>query len=273
MNLFLKKSLGQHFLLDPTLIEKILRLAHLGAKDQVLEIGPGAGVMTEKIAEKAARLVAVEKDQRLVPLLKEKLSRFSHLQVIEGDFLELDLEKILTTSGGGKWKVIANLPYNIATEAVFRFLRASLHFSSLYLMVQKEVADRLTAGPGSKDYGILSIMTQIFSQNRTLLRLPPGAFTPPPKVHSALVEFQVAEAPRYPIHHLTTFESVIQAAFAQRRKMILNSLRGALGVGWRGAPLVDWEGLLRQAEIPATTRAEQVPIEKFVALANLLAPR
>ncbi len=258
-----KKSLGQHFLFNPSTIDKILRVAKVTPTDKILEIGPGPGRMTRRLAEQVQQLVAVEKDHRLAARLQEEFKESHHAKIIEADFLELEFEKELQQ---GKWKVVANLPYNIATEVIFHLLDRHFLFESFYLMVQKEVAERLTARPGSKNYGILSVFSQIFSENRIVMRLPPGAFSPPPKVDSALVEFQVHEIPRFDIHHLPTFESVIQAAFSQRRKMIRNSLRAQL----TRLPAGTLDQALSRAQIRPTDRAETVPIAQFVALANNL---
>lgn len=249
-----KKSLGQHFLYNPSTIEKILKIAGVGPNDRILEIGPGPGLMTRKLAESAGEVIAVEKDHRFFLQLQEELKSFSNLQLIEADILEWNIEQRLH---GGKWKVIANLPYNIATPVIFSLLKFSTLFDSFYLMVQKEVALRLTARPGSHDYGILSVFSQLLSKNRIVYRLPPGAFSPPPRVESAVVEFKIAEAPRYNILHLPTLEQVVQSAFGQRRKMLRNSLK---------LP----ETTLVQVGISPTARAEEIPIEQFVQLANLL---
>ena len=265
MSFAAKKSLGQHFLLNPSTIEKILEKAQISPNDHVLEIGPGPGVMTERLARRALNVVAVEKDRRFFELLKEKLSAYSHLTIIEGDFLALDIEKILTPERR-QWKVVANLPYNIATEVLFHLLELSYLFTSFHLMVQKEVAERLVAKPGTKNFGILSVFAQLFSENRIVMRLPPGAFTPPPKVDSAVVEFRIAEGCRFDIHHLPTFESVVRSAFGQRRKTITNSLRG----GMSHLPSETIRTALEGAGIPPTARAETVSIELFSRLANLL---
>lgn len=265
MSFATKKSLGQHFLLNPSTIEKILEKAHISANDRVLEIGPGPGVMTELLARRSLKVVAVEKDHRFFELLKEKLAAYSHLTLMEGDFLSLDLDKILAPEKH-KWKVVANLPYNIATEALFHLLELSFLFISFHLMVQKEVAERMVAKPGTKDYGILSVFAQLFSENRIVMRLPPGAFTPPPKVDSAVVEFQIAEGCRFDIHHLPTFESVVRSAFGQRRKTIANSLRG--GMSHISSETI--RTALEKADIFPTARAETVSIELFCRLANLL---
>lgn len=265
MSFAAKKSLGQHFLLNPSTIEKILDKANVSSNDRVLEIGPGPGVMTERLARRAIKVIAVEKDRRFAELLKEKLSAYSHLTIIEGDFLSLDLGKILGPARD-RWKVVANLPYNIATEAIFHLLELSSLFVSLHLMVQREVAERLVAKPGTKDYGILSIFSQLFSENRIVMRLPPGAFTPPPKVDSAIVEFRIADGCRFDIHHLPTFEAVVRSAFGQRRKMIKNTLEKGLS-NFSKEKISD---ALKQAGIPPAARAETVPIEGFARIANEL---
>ena len=258
-----KKSLGQHLLLNPSTIDKILRIAHIQPTDHLLEIGPGPGAMTKRLAACAQTVVAVEKDRRFVESLKDQLSDFKNVILIEGDILNLQLEKILPP-GPGKWKVVANLPYNIATEVIFHLLEPNHLFVSFTLMVQREVAHRLVASPGTKDYGILSIFSQLFSKNRIVMRLPPGAFTPPPKVDSAVVEFQIDEGCRFPIHHLPTFETVVRSSFEQRRKMIRNSLAG-------GMPQISAATLsqaLKTTGILPEARAETVPIGQFVKLAN-----
>ncbi|MBI2082000.1 MAG: ribosomal RNA small subunit methyltransferase A [Deltaproteobacteria bacterium] len=258
-----KKSLGQHFLLNPTTIDSLLKKAHLSTEDQVLEIGPGPGLMTEKIAQKAKRLITVEKDHHYAEELKTKLKHLLHVTIVEGDFLSINLEKLLES---GTWKVIANLPYNIATEVIFHLLEVSSLFSAFYLMLQKEVAERITAVPGSKNYGILSIFSQLISKNHIVMRLPPGAFTPPPKVHSAVVEFLVQETTPYDIHHLPTFESVVQAAFSQRRKMIRNGLKNVFNT----MRPENMDRALKDSGIDPQARGETLPISKLANLANLL---
>lgn len=268
MGIATKKSLGQHFLLNPSTIEKIIEKAEVKKSDLVLEIGSGPGLMTERLAARARRVIAVEKDRRLVHELQRRLSGIKNLTLIEGDFLSLDLPKILPVETG-KWKVVANLPYNISTEVIFLLLKSSYLFQTFHLMVQREVAERLVAGPGSRDYGLLSIFSQLFSENRIVMRLPPGAFTPSPKVHSALVEFRIAEGCRFSIHHLPTFETMVRAAFSQRRKMIHNSLKGEL----KQASDEALDQALKKAGVLPTVRAETVSIGQFVEMANFLKAR
>ncbi len=270
-----KKSLGQHFLFNPSTIDKILDCARIQKSDRVLEIGPGPGAMTRRLVKRAGLVLAVEKDHRFATVLHQELGS-ENFQILEEDFLSLSLEKALScseqrgqspVSPGTGWKVVANLPYNIATETIFHLLEFNSFFSSFHLMVQREVADRLVAKPGSKDYGILSIFTQLFSENKIVMKLPPGAFSPPPKVHSAVVSFKVSEECRFPIHHLPTFESVVRISFSQRRKMIRNSLRELFSL----YPPSKIEEALKKAGVQPTQRPETIPIEGFAVLSNKLA--
>ncbi len=257
-----KKSLGQHFLLNPSTIDKILRLAQVSSEDSILEIGPGPGRMTEQLVAKAGHVLAVEKDSSLVEALRNKFQGSEKCALVEADILEVSLEEILSPHKG-PWKVVANLPYNIGTRILLKLLDHRHLFSSFYLMLQREVAERLVAQPGSKDYGSLSIVAQLFSKNRIVKILPPGAFTPPPRVDSAIVEFKIFADGFYVIHDLPIFEEVIQKAFSQRRKMMLNNLKGI-----RQLTLVRLKEIFFEAQIPLTSRAEEVSIEKFAALVH-----
>lgn len=257
-----KKNLGQHFLLNPSTLDKILRIAHVTATDNILEIGPGPGGLTERLAAKAARVVAIEKDARFVEELRERLAYLKNLEIIEGDILDVNWKSPPPPfekggNGGIPWKVVANLPYNIATEVIFYLLDARQAFSSFYLMVQEEVAERFVAGPGSKNYGNLAILTQIYSKNKIVMRLPPGAFTPPPKVRSAVVEFLIHPTLRFPIQDLEFFKKIVRAAFGQRRKMLRNNLKGLVS-----------ETQMERAGIKPTARAEELAIDQFVELSN-----
>lgn len=263
MRIAAKKSLGQHFLFNPSAIDKILDLAKIGKDDRVLEIGPGPGTMTDRLAARVNRLVAVEMDRRFAQSLREKFSGTPKVTIVEGDFLRTNLEGLLSPDRSG-WKVVANLPYNVATEMIFHLLELSTFFQGFHVMVQKEVAERIVARPGSKNYGILSIFSQLFSENRIVMRLKPGSFTPAPKVDSAVVEFKVSGGSRFPIHHLPTFESVVRAAFGQRRKTIANALKGGGFAAERILPALKETGVAPQA------RAETVSINEFASLANLL---
>lgn len=253
-----RKSLGQNFILDLNLTAKIARLAGDLSCD-VLEIGPGPGGLTRGLlAEGATRVVAVEKDRRCLDALAEIADTYpGRLEVVEGDALALDLGALV----GRPARIVSNLPYNVGTELLTRWLDPPTwppFWMSMTLMFQREVALRLVAGPGSPAYGRLSILTRWRAEPRIVMDLPPEAFTPPPKVRSAVVRIDRLEEPRYPADAATLFR-VVAAAFGQRRKMLRASLRGV-------AP--DIEDRLLAAGIAPTQRAETVPIEAFCALAR-----
>ena len=256
-----RKSLGQNFLLDLNLTAKIARAAGDLTRADVLEIGPGPGGLTRGLlAEGARRVVAVEKDARCLPALAEIAAAYpGRLEILSGDALEIDVERHLTPPV----KIVANLPYNVGTELLTRWLDPPdwpPFWESLTLMFQREVAERITAGPGSKAYGRLSVLAAWRSEARIVMDLPPSAFTPPPKVRSAVVHLTALPKPRYPANPKTLTRTVA-AAFNQRRKMLRAALK-------RLAP--DIEDRLKAAGIPPTCRAEEVSVEAFCSLARAL---
>ncbi|WP_299545861.1 16S rRNA (adenine(1518)-N(6)/adenine(1519)-N(6))-dimethyltransferase RsmA [uncultured Tateyamaria sp.] len=257
-----RKSLGQNFLLDLNLTAKIARQAGDLSGSDVLEIGPGPGGLTRGLLSEGARKVlAIEKDARCLPALSEIAERYpGQLQVIEGDALDIDPLAHLTPP----IRVAANLPYNVGTELLVRWLTPPTwppFWQSLTLMFQREVADRIVAQPGSKTYGRLAVLAQWRSDARIVMSLPPGAFTPPPKVSSAVVHLTALPAPRFEAD-AAVLSRVVAAAFNQRRKMLRAALKGT-------AP--DIEDRLITAGIKPTDRAEQVPLEGFCALAREVA--
>lgn len=171
-----RRRLGQHFLTNPRITDKIVTLAGVTDHDTVLEIGPGKGILTESLLKKCHHVIAVEKDRNLATDLKEKYIGDERVEIIGADFLKFDL-----SSYTSRMKVVANLPYSVATEIIFRLIEHRQYFSELYVMVQREVAERLVAKPGGKDYGVLTILTQLYSESHIVLKLPPGAFNPPPQ--------------------------------------------------------------------------------------------
>lgn len=252
-----RKSLGQNFLLDLNLTAKIARQAGDLSECDVLEIGPGPGGLTRGLLSEGARKVlAIEKDTRCIPALEEVAAAYpGRLEIINGDALEIDPLAHLRPPV----RVAANLPYNVGTELLVRWLTPPEwppFWQSLTLMFQREVAERIVAQPGSKAYGRLAILSQWRSDAKIVLSLPPGAFTPPPKVSSAVVHLNALPEPRFPAK-AATLSRVVAAAFNQRRKMLRAALKGV-------AP--DIEDRLIAAGIKPTERAEQVPLEAFCAL-------
>ena len=250
-----RRALGQNFLLDLNLTAKIARAAGDLSAGTTVEIGPGPGGLTRALLAHGAReLIAIERDARCLGALAEVAAAYpGRLTVIEGDALAVDCAKLGTLPR----RVVANLPYNIATPLLVKWLQQGPAFASLTVMVQKEVADRLIAGPRSKEYGRLSVLAQFLARPRRLFDLPPRAFVPPPKVTSTVIELAPLAAPAFPAR-LADLERVTQAAFGQRRKMLRQSLRTLGG---------DAEALLAAAEITPTARAEELTVAQFAALA------
>ena len=256
-----KKSLGQNFLLDLNLTARIARMAGDLSNADVLEVGPGPGGLTRGLlAEGARRVLAIEKDPRCLPALAEIQAAYpGRLEVIGGDALEVDPLAHLTPP----IKIAANLPYNVGTELLVRWLTPESWppvWSTLTLMFQREVAERIVAEPGSKAYGRLAILAQWRTDARIVMGLPPEAFSPPPKVHSAVVHLQALPEPRFPAK-AETLSRVVATAFNQRRKMLRSSLKSL-------SP--DIEAHLDAVGIPPTERAERVSLEAFCALARSL---
>jgi 16S rRNA (adenine1518-N6/adenine1519-N6)-dimethyltransferase len=263
-DLVAKKQLGQNFLLDLNLTAKIARMAGDLSACDVLEIGPGPGGLTRGLlAEGARRVVAVEKDPRCLPALDEIAAAYpGRLSVLAGDALELDLPAHLTPPV----RIVANLPYNVGTELLIRWLSPPVwppFWESLTLMFQKEVAERIVAKPRGDHYGRLAILAQWRTEAKIVMHLPPEAFTPAPKVHSAVVHLKRLAAPRYPADP-AVLSRVTAMAFNQRRKMLRSSLKGLGG---------DVEALLESVGIPPTARAEEIGLDGFCALARALTAR
>ena len=254
-----RKSLGQNFLLDLNLTSRIARIAGDLSGADVLDVGPGPGGLTRGLlAEGARRVLAVEKDPRCLPVLAEIAAAYpGQLEVLNADALEIDAEAHLTRP----IHVVANLPYNVGTELLVRWLTPQSwppYWDSLTLMFQKEVAERIVATPGSKAYGRLGVLANWRTTTQIAMTLPPEAFTPPPKVHSAVVHLKALPEPRYPADAATLLV-IVKAAFGQRRKMLRASLKGV-------SP--DIIPLIESAGLKPTARAEEISLEGFCALAR-----
>lgn len=254
-----EKSLGQNFLLDLNLTGRIARCAGSLQGETVIEIGPGPGGLTRAILDAgAAKLIAIEKDTRCLPALADIAAAYpDRLTVVNDDALEIDETALFD----GKAKIIANLPYNVATPLLIKWLNRRERFSSLTLMFQKEVSDRITAVPSTKAYGRLSILCQWLCETKREFDISPRAFTPPPKVTSTVVTLRPFAAPAYPADQ-AVLEKVVAAAFGQRRKMLRASLKPL------GKPTED---MLEKAGITPTRRAEELTVEEFCALARVYA--
>jgi 16S rRNA (adenine1518-N6/adenine1519-N6)-dimethyltransferase len=252
-----RKSLGQNFLVDRNIRDKIVEAADLKADDIVLEIGPGMGSLTEALARQAGRVIAVEIDGQLIPLLKERLPQ---VEIIHGDILKLDLQGILPT---GKVKVIANLPYYITTPILFHLLEWG-HWELIVVMVQLEVAQRLTAAPGTKDYGALTVAVNYRANVDLVCKVPPTVFVPPPKVHSAVVRLHPRREP-WGLENEELFFRMVRSAFGQRRKTLVNTLARA---PWNPLSKEETAQIITETGISPQIRGEDLAVDEYVALTN-----
>jgi len=219
-----RKRLGQHFLIDKNILNKLIREASLGSDDVILEVGPGLGEMTLALAKRAKSVIAIEIDSKLVEILRTKFENTPNVEIIEGYILKVDFSRLFRQAGR-PLKVVANLPYQISTPLLFRFIEEREFFSDLYLMLQKEVVERMIALPGKKEYGPLSIFIQIFSIPSLLFFIKPSSFFPPPKVESAVVHVVWREKPLLKFEDEEWFKKVVRGCFSYRRKKLINALR------------------------------------------------
>ncbi len=256
------KRLGQNFLVDRSVVQGIVDAAELSPADTVLEIGPGIGTLTQGLAETGARVVAVELDKKLPAVLAETLKGYDNVQIVPGDILKLNIPEILELRAGERFKVVANLPYYITTPIIMTLLEQRLPIERLVTMVQKEVAVRMTARPGSKDYGALSIAVQYFTVPRMVMDVPPRAFMPAPEVTSAVIACHVQDVPTVRPRDEKLFFRLVRAAFGQRRKTLLNALTGA-GL----TKEMSRAGLLA-AGIAENMRGEQLSLADFARLSD-----
>ena len=256
------KRLGQNFLVDAGVVRAIVDAADLSPADTVLEIGPGIGTLTQGLSETGARVVAVELDKKLPAVLAETLRGYDNVTVVPGDILKINIPETLGLKEGQRFKVVANLPYYITTPIIMTLLEQRLPIERLVTMVQKEVAMRMTAQPGSKDYGALSLAVQYFTAPRMVMDVPPRAFRPAPEVTSTVVACIVRESPSVAPRSEKLFFRLIRAAFGQRRKTLPNALVGA------GLTKDAAQAALRAAGIAGSTRGEQLSLEDFARISD-----
>lgn len=250
-----KRRLGQVFLYDPSILRRIIQTAQLSKEDLVVEIGPGLGRLTKMLAERAKNVMAIELDEKLFEELRVQLADYKNIELICGDALKYPYENL------PEFKVVANIPYYITTPVIFRLLDARRNLKSMTLTIQKEVAERIVAASGGKDYGVLSVMVQYYTEPKLKFIIPRGAFRPVPKIDSALVHFKVLEKPPVQVKDQEFFFRVVKTAFSQRRKMISNALRGLRE---------DIKEKLAEAGVDSNRRPETLSIEEFARLSDVL---
>ena len=256
-----RRALGQHFLRDPGIARAIVELTAPGPDDLVVEMGPGEGALTAELARRAGRVIALEVDRELIARLR---TRFPTVEVLEADARAWDYG-IASAPAGGRVLVIGNLPYSVSKPILMALVKARTALASMVLMLQREVAERLAAPPGSKTYGSLSVLTQLYCDVEVALRVPPGAFRPPPKVESAVVRLTPLPKARIDVGDERWFHTVVRAAFAQRRKIVVNTLATSLR-----RPIEEVRQAAYAAGIDPTCRAEILTIDDFARVASRL---
>lgn len=264
-----QKKFGQNFLIDENVVEKIVRDAGVTKDDFVLEIGPGIGTMTQILCENAREVVAVEIDDKLIPILTEDtLSWYDNVTVIHEDILKLDIVKLANERNGGKpIKVVANLPYYITTPIIMGLFESHVPLDSITIMVQKEVADRMQVGPGTKDYGALSLAVQYYAKPQILLNVPASCFMPRPNVDSAVIQLTRYEKPPVEVADEHMMFRLIRASFNQRRKTMTNSVGNSPELSVSKEQMA---AALEKCGLSATVRGEALTLEQFAELANVL---
>ena len=263
-----QKKFGQNFLIDTHGLEKIIQSANITKEDFVLEIGPGIGTMTQYLAEAAREVTAVEIDRNLIPILKDTLSGYDNVNVINEDILKVDICRLAQEKNGGRpIKVVANLPYYITTPIIMGLFESHVPLDSITIMVQKEVADRMQVGPGTKDYGALSLAVQYYAQPYIVANVPPNCFMPRPKVGSAVIRLTRYAQPPVQVDDEKKMFRLVRASFNQRRKTLVNGLNNSPEVhATREAVLA----ALEQMGLSPTVRGEVLTLEQFAQLSNLL---
>ncbi len=263
-----QKRFGQNFLIDAHVLEKIIRAAGVTKEDFVLEIGPGIGTMTQYLAEAAGKVWAVEIDRNLIPILKETLAPYDNVTVVNEDILKVDVERLAREENGGRpIKVVANLPYYITTPIIMGLFESHVPIDSITVMVQKEVADRMRTGPGSKDYGALSLAVQYYAEAYIAANVPPNCFMPRPKVGSAVIRLTRHKEPPVSVRNERLMFQIIRASFNQRRKTLQNGIGNSPELPFtreEAARAIEAMGL------PPAVRGETLTLEQFARLSDIL---
>ena len=263
-----QKKFGQNFLIDTRVLERIIEAAEITKDDCVLEIGPGIGTMTQYLAESAGEVIAVEIDKMLIPILADTLSAYDNVTVINEDILKVDIGKIVEEKNGGRpIKVVANLPYYITTPIIMGLFESHVPLKSITVMVQKEVADRMQVGPGTKDYGALSLAVQYYAKPEIVANVPPNCFIPRPNVGSAVIRLTRYDVPPVEVKDEKKMFALVRASFNQRRKTLVNGLSNAPELNLSREKISQ---ALEEMRLPATVRGEALTLEQFAQLSNIL---
>ena len=261
-----QKKFGQNFLIDPRVLDKIIAAAEITKDDFVLEIGPGIGTMTQYLAEAAREVTAVEIDRNLIPILQETLAEYDNVTVINEDVLKVDIAALAQEKNGGRpIKVVANLPYYITTPIIMGLFESHVPLDSITIMVQKEVADRMQAGPGTKDYGALSLAVQYYASPYLAANVPPNCFMPRPNVGSAVIRLTRYEKPPVEVQDEKLMFRLIRASFNQRRKTLVNGLKNSPELSYTKEEILETLG---RAGLSENVRGEALTLEQFAALAD-----
>ena len=263
-----QKKFGQNFLIDTRILEEIIAASGVGKDDFVLEIGPGIGTMTQYLCEAAREVVAVEIDNNLIPILKDTLAAYHNVEVLNEDILKVDNNKLAQEKNGGRpIKVVANLPYYITTPIIMGLFESHVPIDSITIMVQKEVADRMQVGPGTKDYGALSLAVQYYAKPEIVVNVPPSCFMPQPKVGSAVIRLTRHEKPPVDVKDEKLMFQIIRASFNQRRKTLANGLSNFPQLQLGKQQVTD---CITALGVPATIRGEALSLEQFAQLSNII---
>ena len=271
-----QKKYGQNFLIDANILDKIIDSAEITREDCVVEIGPGIGTMTQYLAENAREVIAVEIDKNLIPILEETLKGYENVSIVNEDILKVDLNRLVKERNEGKpIKVVANLPYYITTPIIMGLFESRVPLSSITIMVQKEVADRMQVGPGTKDYGALSLAVQYYARPEIMLNVPPTCFMPRPNVGSAVIRLTRFEEPPVKTDDERKMFSIIRAAFNQRRKTLVNALANGLSYADKDGMMIhvsrqEVSMALDQMGLSQTIRGEALTLAQFARLSDLL---
>lgn len=267
-NFNFQKKFGQNFLIDTHVLEKIISAANVGEEDFVLEIGPGIGTMTQYLCEHGREVAAVEIDKNLIPILEDTLSAYANVQIIHQDILKMDINRLVHEKNQGKpIKVVANLPYYITTPIIMGLFESHVPIESITIMVQKEVADRMQVGPGTKDYGALSLAVQYYAKPEIVANVPPNCFMPRPKVGSAVIRLTRHQQAPVKVMQERQMFALIRASFNQRRKTLVNGLNNAADISYSKEQVVQ---ALEKMGLPANVRGETLTLEQFARFSNLL---